>query len=335
MVAENRKSETRNRKLRAFTLVELLVVITIIGILIALLLPAVQAAREAARRIQCGNHLKQIGLALLSYESANRILPPGAFWSCADGSRKGSMLVHILPFIEQQSLYDQFDFKQPNIDGQKLAGTNTEIGSTIVATFQCPSDDHARVIQTEPHHSFSGVTTVALHNYTASRGANKLCDSTACSCAEAGTFNAFEKPVGGGPFEAWDTYSGPFTRRCTCTPLSAIRDGLSNTIFVGEVRPMCSWHNDNGWATSNNGHGYSSTVIPINYDSCIRDGSTTDNCRRYCNWTTEAGFKSAHPGGAQFAFGDGSVRFLGETIDHQNYQRLGAKASGEAIQGQF
>ena len=334
MTAEHSRTPLGHRQ-AAFTLVELLVVIAIIGILIALLLPAVQAAREAARRIQCGNHLKQIGLALLNYETAHRTLPPGAFWSCPDGTRKGSMLVHILPFMEQQSLFDQFDFSQSSIDGQTYAGTDIEIGSTIVTTYQCPSDNHAQVIDTEPHSSFSGVTTVALHNYTASRGANKLANNSSCSCSEGGTFNALEKPVGGGTYETWDTFSGPFTRRCTCTRLNAIQDGLSNTIFVGEVRPMCSWHNDNGWATSNNGHGYSSTLIPINYDSCTRDSSTTDNCRRYCNWNTEAGFRSAHPGGAQFGFGDGSVRFLSESIDHEDYQRLGAKADGEVLENHF
>jgi prepilin-type processing-associated H-X9-DG protein len=306
-------------------------VIAIIGILIGLLLPAVQAAREAARRGQCSNNLKQIGLALLNYESTLKVLPPGAFWACPDQTRKGSMLVHILPYMEQQSIYDQFDFSQANIDGQLISGTSTQIGSTIISAYQCPSDNHRRVIDTEPHHSFSGVVKVALHNYAASRGANKLANNGACPCAMVGTLNAFEKPNGGGPYETWETFSGPFTRRCTCVRLSEVRDGLSQTIFVGEVRPMCSWHNDNGWATSNNGNGYSSTVIPINYDSCTRDTSVSDNCARYCNWNTEAGFRSAHPGGAQFAFGDGSVHFLSETIDHEDYQRLGAKADGEVV----
>jgi len=313
----------------AFTLVELLVVIAIIGILIALLLPAVQAAREAARRSQCSNHLKQIGVALHNYELTHKILPPGAFWACRDGTRKGSILVHILPYIEQQPLYDAFNFNVPNIDGQKFAGTGVEIGSTVIATYVCPSDNHPGVIDTEPHSSHDPVKTVALHNYTASRGPNHLANNGACACSN--NWNSF----GWGPYETFDDFAGPFTRRGTCVRFAWIKDGLSNTIFFGEVRPMCSWHNDNGWATSNNGNGYSSTVIPINYHSCNRDTSVSDNCRRYCNWNTEAGFRSAHPGGAQFLFGDGAVRLLPDTIDHPMYQRLGGKDDGKPVTFSF
>ena len=315
----------------AFTLVELLVVIAIIGILIALLLPAVQAAREAARRAQCSNNLKQIGLAVLNYESAMKILPPGAFWACRDGTRKGSILVHILPFIEQQSLHDAFDFNAAIIDGQTFGDTGEEIGSTIVPPYVCPSDNHKGVIDTESHSSFDPARHVALHNYTASRGPNQLANNGSCPCSN--NWNSFASASG--IYEDYDNFAGPFTRRCTCIRLSAVTDGLSNTIFFGEVRPMCSWHNDNGWATSNNGNGYSSTVIPINYDSCTRDTSTSDNCRRYCNWNTEAGFRSAHPGGAQFLFGDGSVHFLPETIDHQAYQDLGGKDEGHPVTVSF
>ena len=319
-----------NRKTAGFTLVELLVVIAIIGILIALLLPAVQSAREAARRIQCTNNMKQIGLALLSYETNFKRLPPGAFWGCSDGTRKGSILIRLLPFLEQQTLYDAFDFSQSNVDGQTFPGTSDPIGATVVSAFLCPSDNHPQVINTEPHSSIDPVDRVALHNYTASRGANMLANNSSCSCSN--NFNSFAVE---GPYESYQDFSGPFTRRCTCISLRDVRDGLSNTIFFGEVRPMCSWHNDNGWATSNNGNGYCSTVIPINYDSCDRDTSEANHCGQFCNWNTEAGFKSAHPGGASFLFGDGSVHFLSETIDHQQYQYLGAKADGEVATTSF
>ncbi len=319
----NQKSQIRNLKSRGFTLVELLVVITIIGILIALLLPAVQAAREAARRMQCSNNVKQIGLALHNYESITKALPPGAIWY-HPLPRNGSILLHILPFIEQQSLYDAFDFKQASLDGQFFEGSSEEIGSTIVSTYVCPSDNHPGVIDIETHMSHDPVNRVALHNYTASRGPASLSNNGSCACTH--NWNSYAMAGYGA-----SKFPGPFTRVSTCVKFAEITDGLSNTIFFGEIRPMCSWHGDNGWATSNNGNGYCSTVIPINYDSCSRDSATSDGCARYCNWNTEAGFRSSHPGGAHFLFGDGSVHFLPETIDHQTYQYLGAKADGNVV----
>ena len=133
-----------------FTLVELLVVIAIIGILIALLLPAVQSAREAARRIQCANHIKQIGLALLTYEVSGKRFPPGADTSLSDsrlskirwlnikadakgaGSNGASWMVFILPFIEEEMLYENWDFTK-NVAKNKL------VARTDIASFYCPS----------------------------------------------------------------------------------------------------------------------------------------------------------------------------------------------------
>jgi prepilin-type processing-associated H-X9-DG protein len=128
-------------------------------------------------------------------------------------------------------------------------------------------------------------------------------------------------------------YAGPFTRIGLACKAKEITDGVSNTIFVGEVRPACSEHARAGWAMTNNGNGYCTTLIPINYDTC--DDEATDLCHRPFNWTTEVGFKSAHPGGAQFLFGDGSVHFLGEEIDHQGYQYLGAKGDGNSTPVEF
>jgi prepilin-type processing-associated H-X9-DG protein len=109
-------------------------------------------------------------------------------------------------------------------------------------------------------------------------------------------------------------------------------DGLSSTIYFGEVRPMCSAHNSGGWGSSNNGQGLTATIVPINYDSCDRTAPTGNDCGRYCNWNTELAFKSLHPGGAVFLFGDGNVRLLSDAIDHWLYQYLGAKADGNASQ---
>lgn len=317
-----------------FTLVELLVVITIIGILVALLLPAIQAAREAARRSQCANNLKQIGLATLNYEASCQILPPGAFWSENAEQRRGSILVHLLPFMDNQSLYDAFDFSQ-NTDGQCFDGTTNPIGATVVAAYLCPSDaTEPKTFDTPAHASFAPVgdgiyRTVALHNYAASRGANQLAYNSECSCVNnwnsfaISNASSYESPAG--------VFSGPFTRLGVCERMSSIADGLSNTIFFGEVLPMSSWHADNGWATSNNGNGYVSTIIPINYDTSDRDGSAADKCHSFCNWNTADGFKSAHADGATFVFGDGSVHFLAESIDFTTYLRLGAKNDGQIV----
>ena len=115
--------------------------------------------------------------------------------------------------------------------------------------------------------------------------------------------------------------------------MSQVVDGLSNTIFLGERRVECSVHGLEGWSGSN-GHGMGCTLIPINYDSCHPEGSGPpydDPCQWLTNWTTELGFKSRHPGGAQMLLGDGAVRFFSETIDHWNYQRLGDKAAGTVV----
>jgi prepilin-type processing-associated H-X9-DG protein len=135
------------------------------------------------------------------------------------------------------------------------------------------------------------------------------------------------------PLDDPKNYAGPFTRMGTAVKLSQITDGLSKTIFFGEVRPNCSQHVREGWAYTNNGNGYCTTLIPINYDSCNEDAA--DGCAAPCNWNTEVGFKSSHSGGAQFLFGDGSVHFIPESIEHQTYQYLGAKSDGYGMSMEF
>lgn len=291
----------------AFTLVELLVVISVIGLLVALLLPAVQAAREAARRMECGNNLRQIGLSLHQYELQHKTLPPGAIWK--PGEAKGSVYVRLLPFLEQQALHDQFDFDQPVIDGSTFPGKSELIGSTVLSVLICASDPG-------PDTYFG----LAKHNYAASRGPTAVFDNPACSC------NHPWQSVAQAPLDSPFNFAGPFTRVGTPVRLAEVRDGLSNTIFFGEVRPACSEHARNGWAKTNNGNGYCTTLIPLNFDTCRENAA--DACRRYCNWNTEVGFRSAHPGGGQFLLGDGSVRFVSETIDYATYQALGGKSDG-------
>jgi prepilin-type processing-associated H-X9-DG protein len=305
---------------RGVTLIELLLVIGIIATLVALLLPAVQAAREATRKSACANHLKQIGLAISNYESAHKEYPPGASWirhgPLKDRNRHGSLLVFLLPYLEQQALYEAFDFTKKSIDDAVFPGTGRMIGSTELSTYLCPSEDHPRKLNGR-----------ALHSYAASRGPTEVWNNPGCPCSHE--WQTFSRA----PIDDLKIFAGPFTRIGTPASVREIQDGISKTLFVGEVRPTCSVHARAGWATTNNGNGYCTTLIPINYETC--NEFAPDACNRPCNWNTEVGFKSAHPGGAQFLFGDGSVHFLGENIDYQPYQNLGDKADGEMLNLKF
>ena len=143
----NLKFKTRNLKSAGFTLVELLVVVTIIGILIALLLPAVQAAREAARRMQCANNLKQIGLVLHNYLSSVGLFPPGEQYEAveANGDYGPTWAVSILPYMELTQLFNMLDPKSPTYCDTALKGpVNHQIAiCTPVSSYRCPSSNHA------------------------------------------------------------------------------------------------------------------------------------------------------------------------------------------------
>jgi prepilin-type N-terminal cleavage/methylation domain-containing protein/prepilin-type processing-associated H-X9-DG protein len=334
-----------------FTLVELLVVIAIIGILVALLLPAIQSAREAARRSQCVNNLRQIGAAVLMYNDSYRALPAGDKWGNFDGStihKGGSILVHILPYIGEKVLYDAIDFRaafNPAVpSGIVLQKVNGElIGSKQIALYVCPSDDHPDR-STAPDAGYPAETaTFKMANYAASRGSTEQFSNSSCNCAQHNWNDFSETPYPDFPllFDPskvpsqyqdtwWKYFSGPFTRFPVYVTLQQITDGTSNTIFLGETRPSCDSHAQKGWFADNNSQGLVSTIVPINFDTCRKKDQTGDFCQADCNWLTSLGFRSPHPGGTNLSFGDGSTHFVSENIDHQAYQYLGGKADGHA-----
>ena len=265
-------------KRNAFTLVELLVVIAIIGILIALLLPAVQAAREAARRMQCTNNLKQIGLGLHNHHDTF-----GEFPGYRSPAGKWCWGTSILPFIEGGTMYDLLDTKNNTfasaVDGSAGSDVQAAIG-TVLEYYRCPSSDAPDVYDRD------GVS-YGVSSYAASRG-----------YAQA-DYDSRKAPNNGGL---------PVNPQS----MSAISDGLSNTFLVGEISARYGgWETTNGrgigsWAgnCSSNWWDYQSTL-------------SRDGCHPL-NFIYHWGFTSVHPGGGNFVLGDGSVQFISETIGFDN-----------------
>jgi prepilin-type N-terminal cleavage/methylation domain-containing protein len=357
----------KNSARRAFTLVELLVVIAIIGILVALLLPAIQAAREAARRTTCVNNLRQFGIALQNYSDQKKQLPAGAHWyeifpqekkcdqcdptdrnpkCCVN--REGTIHMFLMPYMEEQALYDAYDF-EISTDEQLFPGTQTPIGSTVVPAFVCPSEGRQRSIPTrgvgQVTLSPSQLESYAVSNYAASRGPTRHVDGGQVSCAFTQNWNQLfgSKPTNFPPPNDGVTwmypdqaglglpatkFGGPFTRFNYNVKTKQITDGLSRTIMFGEVRVDCSMHAVEGWGWSHSGNGLISTLIPINYDSCTDSEDSALDCASWATWTSALGFKSHHPGGAHFMMGDASVQFLPDAIDMRIYNYLGGKADG-------
>jgi prepilin-type processing-associated H-X9-DG protein len=186
----------------------------------------------------------------------------------------------------------------------------------VVPTYLCASDATPPVLS-------SGR---AISNYSASNGSSQRIDNPSVPCANYPTFNSYALAgydVGFGPG------AGPFNRVGVPIRREQVTDGLSNTIFFGEVRPACSTHVQGGWGASNDSQGFATTIIPINYDSC--QSTATNGCNNPGNWNIALGFKSSHQGGCNFLMGDGSVQFFSETIDMTLYQHLGGVADGNAV----
>lgn len=294
-----------------FTLIEVLVAISIISLLMALLLPATQAAREAARRAQCGNNLKQIGLALHAYEGVFGSLPVGRMKTydprfagpnppCSTYVIDKSYLVMILPFVEQASLYNAIN------QGLTIFGDeNRTIQSVAISSYACPSDPEARVRD--------GDVTRML-TYGLVKPSERLSVAFGSYSGCFGSFNVNALP---GPDNQCQVPGELAAQANGClgdaSPirLASVSDGLSNTIFVAErasarLRGIPDVFSRYGWYFSGNfGDTLFTTFYPPNMDRKV---------------STIAGAKltfaasSMHPGGVNALLGDGSVRFVKDTI---------------------
>jgi prepilin-type N-terminal cleavage/methylation domain-containing protein/prepilin-type processing-associated H-X9-DG protein len=348
-----------SRMKRGFTLIELLVVIAIIAVLIALLLPAVQAAREAARRAQCTNNLKQIGLAIHNYiDRCNLFVPgisaqtPGDSWAWDAGLSWRAM---ILPELEQTNIYNSFNMmlKEDTAGAAWATGWYTRIGA-----FACPSDGQntgftpygptgTYSVMTPPPNPSGGATGVPTTNYNMSFGDNyAVLPLSGANPWETGppftvgiprrgfdgfwgTSNMSSYGLGGLSIVDNGQMRGFSDYRTTGTAsVASVTDGFSNTLLVGEVLPFQDANNE---MYGHTGIG-SGTTLPINFftgaPGPVSYGTTTWSSR--FSYATR-GFKSQHPGGANFLLADGHVQFLKASINPATYNALGSRAGGEVI----
>jgi prepilin-type N-terminal cleavage/methylation domain-containing protein len=309
---------------RAFTLVELLVVIAIIGILVALLLPAIQAAREAARRAQCTNNVKQLAVAMQNYHDSYKTLPINYGQNQQyNGTGNGkSWLIGILPRMEQQGLYDQIDWNLP-ID----SAANAAVASTKVQAFLCPSDGDSSLGIMGGRANVGGLNPNnpsgqwGVNNYKAVAGGNwNWSDHTGVSqvsCRWPGDANGLDR--GNGIIcRNSDNQVGNWTN------LAHVSDGTSNVLAIGEAVP--SWCTHTWWWWFN---GATATCgVPLNYRIAQGDGYLRSQAG---DWGRNYSFFSKHPGGAQFALVDASVRFVTNDIDITLYRQLATMCGGETI----
>lgn len=305
-----------------FTLVELLVVIAIIGILIAMLLPAVQSVREAARRIQCANNLKQMGLAMLNYESAHRHFPAGYVESNAP-VRAYYWSSYTLPFLEQGPLYNSLEFDQPF----NIAGTANYIAAaTFIPVYQCPSSGVAR-------------------NAANGQGIDGRSPSTYLACASGllGFESGTQPYVGNGSSAISD---GIFFENSQ-TKHSSISDGLSNTVLLGEALhdfEQGGFDRSGGfeivdhWSIGSDFHG---GQTPRDQSSDISEAIGTTACQLNAIFDPvapidhqELGYSSRHLGIVQFCFADGHVSGIDDSVELEVLSAIGSR-NGREVVGEY
>ena len=289
-VKSQRKFSFR-RSLHGFTLVELLVVITIIGVLIALLLPAVQAAREAARRAQCGNNLKQIGVALHNYHDVYKVLPAGQFFPYWGWGAS------ILPQLEQLGVYDQCNFEFPYHTME-----NSEVIKTFIETYHCPSAEPPPQL-VSCCGSIPGTKDAAETNY-----------------AGVATHTY--------PGPAYEPYGSGCMYEESAVRMADIDDGTSQTLMIAEVSHFPDGDPFQQMGLPQYCPG---KVCELGHPWAAYDQVTTYYGINQNTTYLECGVQSSHPGGAAFTFADGHVSFLNESINQSTLIALTTRAGEEVI----
>jgi prepilin-type N-terminal cleavage/methylation domain-containing protein len=301
---------SRKSKYPAFTLIELLVVVAIIGILVALLLPAVQSAREAARRVQCNNNLKQIGLALHNYHDTYKSFPSGYVYpsgfatnAAAANHESWGWLALTLPFLEQQALHDQLGVtSQPLYRGFATGGAAfQDLVSTAIPGFICPSDTEynkpGNVHQNRHFEDGAGVVAGGIAAPVRPGLSNYI--------GVSGHRDVVQRAHNTGVFFGNSTIS-----------MADITDGTSHTFAVGE-RDTKNCRSGTWVGVRNpNGSGTRGTQVVVGHSRPKLNQDTTAIAWNTANFGCGEGFSSLHPGGALFLLADGSVRFVSDSINH-------------------
>jgi prepilin-type N-terminal cleavage/methylation domain-containing protein/prepilin-type processing-associated H-X9-DG protein len=333
-------------KRRGFTLVELLVVIAIIGMLVALLLPAIQSGREAGRRTQCVNNLHQLGLAVLSYENEKKVLPPACWGDKIDNDENWGWGAFILPFLEYDDIFKQLGVGTKKLMAVFATANGPALLQTKLSVFRCPSDTTPDPLPAELR-AFYGNGNVAKIEVATS--------NYVCCMGLYGIRTAVSSYPNNGVF-----YNN------SAVTMAQITDGASRTFMLGERDQRCGAAN---WAGTRDPEGgchwgvsmvcgrvsmvfnqnqigtvYAPVQVPNTTNQAFTNGVDQCDC---CS----AGFDSSHPGGANFVMCDGSVHFIGDDIEFNNagyvyaqqdmtkvnltqlgvFQRLGIRNDGQSV----